>query len=94
MEEIWDLQSESLVEGGDVYGFIFLFRWIEDRRARRKLIEEENLYVKNNVKSLFFAQQVWFLRTMSEQCGFLVLVLAPRTSLGRQPCQKPIISQS
>jgi ubiquitin carboxyl-terminal hydrolase BAP1 len=47
-----------LVEDGDAYGFIFLFRWIEDRRARRKLIEEENRFVKNNVKSLFFAQQV------------------------------------
>ena len=58
VEEIYDLQAEKLVEDGDAYGFIFLFRWIEDRRARRKLIEEENLYCKNNVQSLFFAQQV------------------------------------
>ena len=43
-------------------GFIFLFRWVEERRARlRKIIDEEHLYVtdENTVnKSLFFAQQI------------------------------------
>jgi len=58
VEEIYDLQSDNLVEGGDAYGFILLFRWIEDRRSRRKLIEEESHYLKNDSNSLFFAQQV------------------------------------
>jgi len=66
VEEIYDLQAEKLVEDSDAYGFIFLFRWIEDRRARRKLIEEENLYCKNNVQSLFFAQQVRNLRACAK----------------------------
>ena len=43
-------------------GFIFLFRWVEERRARlRKIIDEEHLYVtdENTVnRSLFFAQQI------------------------------------
>ena len=43
-------------------GFIFLFRWVEERRARlRKIIDEEHLYVTDeNIvnKTLFFAQQI------------------------------------
>ena len=43
-------------------GFIFLFRWVEERRARlRKIIDEEHLYVTDeNIvnRSLFFAQQI------------------------------------
>nr|XP_044991814.1 ubiquitin carboxyl-terminal hydrolase BAP1 isoform X5 [Jaculus jaculus] len=35
VEEIYDLQSKCQ---GPVYGFIFLFKWIEERRSRRKLI--------------------------------------------------------
>ena len=43
-------------------GFIFLFRWVEERRARlRKIIDEEHLYVTDEHtvnRSLFFAQQI------------------------------------
>lgn len=43
-----------------VYGFIFLFRWIEERRCRRKTNTEEESFVVNDedVNSMFFAQQV------------------------------------
>jgi len=60
VEEIYDLQKESLVEGGQCYGAIFLFRWIEERRSRRKLVDEQTLYVKDEtvVNSIFFAQQM------------------------------------
>ena len=49
-------------EKSNALGFIFLFRWVEERRARlRKIIDEEHLYVtdENTVnRSLFFAQQI------------------------------------
>ncbi|RWS24024.1 ubiquitin carboxyl-terminal hydrolase calypso-like protein [Leptotrombidium deliense] len=35
VEEIYDLQKHNLIEG-PVYGFIFLFKWIEERRARTR----------------------------------------------------------
>ncbi|KAL5013369.1 hypothetical protein ScPMuIL_007639 [Solemya velum] len=56
VEEIYDLQK---IIDGPVYGFIFLFRWIEERRSRRKTITEEESFVQdeNIVNGLFFAQQ-------------------------------------
>ncbi|ELU18321.1 hypothetical protein CAPTEDRAFT_176521, partial [Capitella teleta] len=39
VEEIYDLQKP--IEG-QVYGFIFLFKWIEERRSRRKIAHEED----------------------------------------------------
>ena len=40
-------------------GFIFLFKWVEERRARlRKMIDEEASYVKDPQKDLFFAHQL------------------------------------
>jgi len=60
VEEIYDLQREPLVEKKPCYGAIFLFRWIEDRRSRRKIVEEEHLYLKDEekVNQIFFAQQM------------------------------------
>ena len=57
VEEIYDLQKP--IEG-NVYGFIFLFRWIEERRSRRKIIEDTDSFVRdeNIVNNIFFAQQV------------------------------------
>ena len=57
VEEIYDLQKP--IEG-PAYGFIFLFRWIEERRSRRKVIEESDSFIRdeNSVNSIFFAQQV------------------------------------
>ncbi|XP_037955424.1 ubiquitin carboxyl-terminal hydrolase calypso [Teleopsis dalmanni] len=58
VEEVYDLQKP--IEG-PVYGFIFLFRWIEERRARRKIVETTaEIFVKDEeaVSSIFFAQQV------------------------------------
>lgn len=58
VEEIYDLQKPIV---GPVYGFIFLFRWIEERRARRKIVENAaEIFVKDEekVNSIFFAQQV------------------------------------
>lgn len=57
VEEIYDLKKP--IEG-PVYGFIFLFRWIEERRARRKLAESTDIYQRdeNVVNSIFFAHQI------------------------------------
>ncbi|KAG5676580.1 hypothetical protein PVAND_006403 [Polypedilum vanderplanki] len=57
VEEIYDLKKP--IEG-PVYGFIFLFRWIEERRARRKLAESIDIYQRdeNIVNSIFFAHQI------------------------------------
>jgi len=43
-----------------VYGFIFLFRWIEERRSRRKITQEDESFVvdDNIINSMFFAHQV------------------------------------
>ena len=60
VEEIYDLQKEPLVDGGQCFGAIFLFKWIDDRRSRRKIVDEQELYVKDEetINSIFFAQQV------------------------------------
>ena len=44
-----------------VYGFIFLFKWIEERRSRRKPQEETFVEDEKVVNSIFFAQQVCVL---------------------------------
>ncbi|XP_014225615.1 ubiquitin carboxyl-terminal hydrolase calypso [Trichogramma pretiosum] len=57
VEEIYDVQKSL---EGPVYGFIFLFRWIEERRSRRKVVEEDETFCKDEetVNNMFFAQQV------------------------------------
>lgn len=44
-----------------VYGFIFLFKWIEERRSRRKvntLVDETSVIDEEIVNDMFFAHQV------------------------------------
>lgn len=44
-----------------VYGFIFLFKWIEERRSRRKvstLVDETSVIDDDIVNNMFFAHQV------------------------------------
>ena len=44
-----------------VYGFIFLFKWIEERRSRRKvstLVDETSVIDDDIVNNVFFAHQV------------------------------------
>lgn len=57
VDEIYDLQKPL---DTPVYGFIFLFRWIEERRSRRKVIDQSHMYMKNDnvVNNIFFAQQM------------------------------------
>ena len=56
VEEIYDLQKPF---EGPIFGFIFLFRWIEERRARRKTSQDEEIVLDEKIiNSMFFAQQV------------------------------------
>ncbi|XP_060516737.1 ubiquitin carboxyl-terminal hydrolase calypso isoform X2 [Cylas formicarius] len=57
VEEIYDLNKPL---DGPVYGFIFLFRWVEERRSRRKVVEQTETFVKDEdvVNNIFFAQQM------------------------------------
>lgn len=57
VEEIYDLQKPL---DGIVYGFIFLFKWIEERRARRKVTVDDEACVRDEgiLKEMFFAHQV------------------------------------
>lgn len=58
-----------------VYGFIFLFRWMEERRARRKLTQDDEPGGVDNdiIKSMFFAQQVYLLGTTNLFYGCSIL---------------------
>ena len=60
VEEIYDVSKK--IEGR-VYGFVFLFRWGEDRRARnmrKKFLTAEDSYVMDSevVNQMFFAHQI------------------------------------
>ncbi|XP_063797427.1 ubiquitin carboxyl-terminal hydrolase BAP1 isoform X1 [Pseudophryne corroboree] len=58
VEEIYDLQSKC---PGPVYGFIFLFKWIEERRSRRKvstLLDDTSVIEEEVVNNMFFAHQL------------------------------------
>lgn len=57
VEEIYDLQKSL---DSPVYGFIFLFRWIEERRSRRKIWDQSDIFLKEEeiVNNIFFAQQM------------------------------------
>ena len=45
-----------------VYGLIFLFKWTEERKTRRKaVVIEENFVLDEKIENdMFFAQQVVF----------------------------------
>lgn len=57
LEEIYDLANKMK---RPVYGFIFLFRWVEERRNRRKIIDQTDIYVKDDdiINNMFFARQI------------------------------------
>jgi Ubiquitin carboxyl-terminal hydrolase, family 1 len=59
VEEIYDLQKPV---DGPVLGFIFLFRWTEERRSRRKTNADCEQFIRDEktVNTMFFAHQVNF----------------------------------
>ena len=57
VEEVYDIGKKF---DGRVYGFVFLFRWSGERRARKKSLATEDSYVFDSevVNQMFFANQV------------------------------------
>ena len=54
VDEVYDINKEIK---GPVYGFIFLFKWIEERRARRKPGNENFVEDADVINDMFFAHQ-------------------------------------
>ena len=55
VDEVYDINKEIK---GPVYGFIFLFKWIEERRARRKPGHDAFVEDQDTVNDMFFAHQI------------------------------------
>ncbi|KAK3755027.1 hypothetical protein QZH41_011064 [Actinostola sp. cb2023] len=66
-----------------VYGFIFLFKWIEERRSRRKIQPLDESFVENEgiVNDIFFAQQV-IPNSCATHALLSVLLNCPHVDLG------------
>ena len=45
VEEIYDLQSEGPLVQHGALGFIFLFKWVEERRARLRKMIDSNYFL-------------------------------------------------
>ncbi|XP_032228062.2 ubiquitin carboxyl-terminal hydrolase BAP1 isoform X2 [Nematostella vectensis] len=80
VEEIYDLSKPMK---GHVYGFIFLFKWIEERRSRRKIQHIDESFVENEeiVNDIFFAQQV-IPNSCATHALLSVLLNCPHIDLG------------
>ena len=85
VEEIYSLEGTGpLVDSGaSCLGAIFLFRWIEDRRSRRKMVDEEDLYVRDEkeVNNMFFAQQI-IPNSCATHALISILLNCPQLELG------------
>ncbi|GFY55470.1 ubiquitin carboxyl-terminal hydrolase BAP1 [Trichonephila inaurata madagascariensis] len=80
VEEVYDLQKT--IEG-PVFGFIFLFKWIEERRSRRKVTASEESFVEDEetINSIFFAQQM-VPNSCATHALLSVLLNCPKIYLG------------
>ncbi|XP_015917478.1 ubiquitin carboxyl-terminal hydrolase BAP1 [Parasteatoda tepidariorum] len=79
VEEVYDLQKA--IEG-PVYGFIFLFKWIEERRSRRKVTAEESFVEdEETINRIFFAQQM-VPNSCATHALLSVLLNCPKIYLG------------
>lgn len=58
VEEVYDVSRK--LAGNEVYGFVFLFRWEGDRRARKKSLATYDTFVTEEevVNKIFFANQI------------------------------------
>lgn len=80
VEEIYDITKPF---DGPVYGFIFLFRWIEERRSRRKIFDQNDMFLKEEevVNNIFFAQQM-VPNSCATHALLSVLLNCPKIALG------------
>lgn len=70
-----------------VYGFIFLFKWIEERRSRRKvstLVDDTSVIDDDIVNNMFFAHQVCWVLCSVWRVGCCHFLCCGSGSGGRQ----------
>lgn len=58
VEELYDVNGQEF--RGGVYGFVFLFQWVEERRARKKTFLNDDCFVTEPsiLRNMFFAHQI------------------------------------
>jgi len=80
VEEIYDLHKTM---DEPVFGYIFLFRWTEERRSRRKTNPDTEQFVKDEstVNSMFFAHQV-VPNSCATHALLSILLNCPQLTLG------------
>ncbi|XP_065673583.1 ubiquitin carboxyl-terminal hydrolase BAP1 isoform X3 [Hydra vulgaris] len=80
VEEVYDL-SKSMEK--KVYGLIFLFKWTEERKSRRKaaVVEENFVFDDSFIEDMFFAQQV-IPNSCASHALLSVLLNIPDLNLG------------
>jgi len=80
VEEIYDLHKAM---DGPIFGYIFLFRWTEERRSRRKTNPDTEQFVKDEstVNSMFFAHQV-IPNSCATHALLSILLNCPQLTLG------------
>lgn len=80
VEEVYDL-SKPIDRA--VYGFIFLFKWTEERKSRRKAAstEENTIYNEELENEMFFAQQI-IPNSCASHALLSVLLNIPDITLG------------
>ena len=79
VEEVYDLSKPI---DRHVYGFIFLFKWTEERKSRRKAsYPEDTVYNEQMENDMFFAQQI-IPNSCASHALLSVLLNIPDINLG------------
>ena len=83
VEEIYDVSRR--LEGSQVYGFVFLFRWEGDRRARKKSMVTYDTFVTEEevVNKIFFANQIVTNSCATHALLSVLLNCPPSVQLGQ-----------
>lgn len=81
VEEVYDVSRKL---DGEVYGFVFLFRWEGDRRARKKSLATYDTFVTEEevVNRIFFANQVVTNSCATHALLSVLLNCPPHVQLG------------
>ena len=82
VEEVYDVSRK--LPGSEVYGFVFLFRWEGDRRARKKSLATYDTFVTEEevVNKIFFATQIVTNSCATHALLSVLLNCPPRVQLG------------
>lgn len=83
VEEVYDVSKK--LRGSEVYGFVFLFRWEGDRRARKKSLATYDTFVTEEevVNKIFFANQIVTNSCATHALLSVLLNCPPTVQLGK-----------